>query len=51
MYLPEKEIATKLGVSYKMFRRLFYGKIRYEYIDHARCYDYDEIVKLIKEEI
>ena len=51
MYLPDKEIANKLGLSYKMFRRLFYGKARYEVIGYARCYDYDEIVKLIKEAV
>ena len=48
MQMTGKEIAKKLGISNRMFNRLFYNKVSHERIGSIKYYDYDKIIEAMK---
>ena len=51
MLLDKSEIVKRLGIPKKAFKRIvYYGNLRYQLIDNKKYYNFEEVVKVLKEE-
>lgn len=47
--IEQTEIAKRLGISNNAFRRIAQqGKLEFTLINNKRCYDFDEVLKIIQ---